>query len=731
MWFRMLGPLEVVADGRPIPLGGTKQRATLAYLLLNANRVVTTSELLNALWTEGDAPTTARKILQNSIWGLRRAFAAHQAGHLSETLVTKAPGYMIRLDPGQVDLHVFHRLVDEGRLALRSGSPDQASRTLREALDLWRGQALTDLAEAGFRWPQLAAAENTRLDALEDYAEAELLCGRHQSVLAALESVVESEPLRERMCGQLMLALYRCGRQADALDVYSRLRASLIDNLGLEPGRELQSLQQAILNHDSGLYPAGPAASAEGGEGVRGHGTAPTDRDPAEAAEPGEPGGPGGPEADLLVPVEQPTGVPTSAGLASPPQPSPPALPAHPTPSSLPPAGERRVVSVLLLRLDFGPAPADSAPDGTDHLRDGTADRVRSLVTAFDGVVIGSLGSTHLAVFDARDSGGNHAWSAVRAAMAIRDELHADDSSAPLPRPARMRGGPALHAAVASGEARLRYDGSGCTETGWTVDGDPLDESQFLLQHAGAGEILACGTTHRMTASAVHYDRAGDDTHAWRATEERTRFPGAQLGLADREVELDVLEALWHRVRHHGTPHVVTLFGGPDTGKSRLLEEFERRLLNQAIPPRFLSYSPPHQPPGQGWGIARSLRDRPEPPFVPHGTEAPMARLADLLDPGVSSGGPAEPRPLVIAIDDLHLTDESLLDYVGNVCAGAASGPVFFVTTARPELFRRRPDWGRGTSLVTALSLDPPALYRGNILRDARPGTPDAPGPVD
>ncbi|MFH8492129.1 BTAD domain-containing putative transcriptional regulator [Streptomyces longisporoflavus] len=642
--------------------------------------------------------------------------------------MTKTPGYMIQVDPEQVDLHVFHQQIDEGRAALHAGHPEKAARTLKGALDLWHGQALTDLAEAGIRWPQLTAAGNTRLDTVEDYFEAELQCGRHQSTLGALESMVESEPLRERMCGQLMLALYRCGRQADALDVYSRLRASLIDNLGLEPRRELQSLQQAILNHDTGLTLPGPAApaapavsvvsaaSAEGA-GVR------IDTGVAPIAADRDPGAPGASMPEPVCFMEQTTETPAPPQAATLSRPAPPAQPTPPSPPSPPSTasttytasttltGKRRVVSVLLLRLDFGPAPDDSPAGGTDDLRDDMADRVRSLVTAFDGMVIGSLGSTHLAVFDALDSGGNHAWSAVRAAMAIRDELHAQGSSAPFPRPAGEQHGPTLHAAVATGEARVRYGGHGGASAGWSADGEPLEESQFLLRHAEPGEVLVCGQTRQLTASAVYYDSAGDIAHAWKAKEERPRFPGAQLGPADREVELDVLHGLWHRVRHHGTPHVVTILGGPNTGKSQLLEEFERRILDQAIPPRFLSYSLPSH--GQ------------EPSYE---AESRMAELADLLDPQTSSGASTEPRPVVIAIDDLHLTDETLLDYVGNVCSGTASGPVFVVTTARPELFRRRPAWGGGMSLTTSLSLDPPALCLRNVLRDARLGTSDAPG---
>lgn len=717
MWFRMLGPLEVIKDGRCVALGGIKQRATLAYLLLNANRVVPTSELLNALWTEGDAPTTARKILQNSVWGLRRAFAAHdEAGHWPETLVTKNPGYMIRVDPEQVDLHVFHQRVDEGRAALHAGLPEKAARTLKGALDLWQGQALTDLVEAGIHWPQLSASGSTRLDTVEDYFEAELQCGRDQSTLGALESMVESEPLRERMCGQLMLALYRCGRQADALDVYSRLRASLIDNLGLEPRRELQSLQQAILNHDTRLTLSRPSASFESAGAVRAQESpAVPDREPADELRASLQDLSGLPEP--VHPLDQAPGTPAPPYDSSPRYDSaPPYGMAHlppPSPSTAPAAstGKRRVVSVLLLRLDFDPAPQGSPPGGTDDLRDDTADRVRSLVTAFDGMVIGSLGSTHLAVFDALDSGGNHAWSAVRAAMAIRDELHAQDAAAPSPRVAQEQHGPTLHAAVATGEARVRNGGSGGPAAGWSADGRPLEESQFLLRHAESGEVLVCGKTRQMTASAVYYDSAGDIPHVWKVKEERARFPGAQLGPADREVELDVLHGLWRRVRHHGTPHVVTILGGPNTGKSRLLEEFERRILDQAIPPRFLSYSLPCRPTGQSYG-----------------TETRMAELAGLLGQQVPSGGSAEPRPVVIAIDDLHLTDESLLNYVGNVYSGTLNGSVFVVATARPELFHRRPAWGGGMSLTTSLSLDPPALCLRNVLRDARLDTSDAPG---
>ncbi|WP_345047912.1 AfsR/SARP family transcriptional regulator [Streptomyces rameus] len=255
----MLGPLEVVSDGRVIDLGGSKQRATLGFLLLQPNRAVPVSSLLTALWDVGEAPVTARKILQNAVWGLRRTLTSEGAS-AGVALRTRPPGYALEVDPEHIDLHRFRRLVEEGRSLLGAGRRDEAARRLREALRLWRGTALSDLVEVGLDWRELTALQNIRLDVLEEYFEAELDCGRHYSVLPEIETVVQAEPLRERPCGQLMRALYRCGRQADALGVYSRLRASLARQLGLEPGRELRLLHQAILTHDPALEFTPPAS---------------------------------------------------------------------------------------------------------------------------------------------------------------------------------------------------------------------------------------------------------------------------------------------------------------------------------------------------------------------------------------------------------------------------------------------------------------------------------------
>ena len=245
--FSLLGPLTAAVDGTPIELGGQKRRALLAALLLKADEVVTRDDLIDALWGE-DPPDTARNTLQVYVSQLRKL--------LPEGLLETTPaGYRLAIDPGAVDLFEFERLTQAGRSALTIGDAAGAAETLRRALDLWRGSP-TDL-------PQLEALrlEELRLTALEDRTDAELALGRHVQLVGELERLVAEQPLRERVRGQLMLALYRSGRQADALAVYQRARRTLVEELGIEPGESLRKLERAILEQDPALN-VHPAATA-------------------------------------------------------------------------------------------------------------------------------------------------------------------------------------------------------------------------------------------------------------------------------------------------------------------------------------------------------------------------------------------------------------------------------------------------------------------------------------
>src|SRR5918996_908227 len=252
---RLLGPLEVSRQGRAVPIGGPKPRALLAALALDARRVVSVDGLLESLWP-GEPPETAAHAVQVYVSQLRKVLGP-------DTITTRPPGYVLELDPGGVDVHRFARLVGEGRETLGAGDPATASSTLREALALWRGPALADFTYEPFAQTEIARLEELRVVALEERIEADLALGRHTEVVSELEALVESQPLRERPRGQLMLALYRSGRQADALAAYREARETLVEELGIEPGPELRKLEGAILRQDEALLPpAGLAAPA-------------------------------------------------------------------------------------------------------------------------------------------------------------------------------------------------------------------------------------------------------------------------------------------------------------------------------------------------------------------------------------------------------------------------------------------------------------------------------------
>ncbi|MET7656911.1 MULTISPECIES: AfsR/SARP family transcriptional regulator [unclassified Streptomyces] len=251
MQFNLLGPLEVVAD-RALPLGGVVQRATLGYLLLNPNKVIATSRLIAALWGD-DAPMTSRKMVQNGVSGIRRLLVQAGAGSRGVGLVTAPHGYQLRVDVDSVDAFRFRQLAAAGRAELAAGFPDVAVDSLARALGLWRDSVLVDLAEVGIGWPSFAQLERERLTVYEDWAAAALELGRHRELVADLEQAAAASPTRERLCHQLMLALYRCGQQTEALAAYRRTRQALVDVHGLDPTRDLKELERAILNQEPRL----------------------------------------------------------------------------------------------------------------------------------------------------------------------------------------------------------------------------------------------------------------------------------------------------------------------------------------------------------------------------------------------------------------------------------------------------------------------------------------------
>jgi len=237
--FRILGPLEVVEQGHALPLGGARQRTLLALLLTRANEVVSADRLIDELWG-AQPPKTAANALQYHVSQLRKALAPHEA------IVTHEPGYLIRIGPGELDLLRFEALVEEAQQA----TPELAAQRLREALDLWRGPALADLANESFAQSEIPRLEELRLGALERRFEADLALGRYTELVAEVQALVREHPLRERLRAVLMQALYGSDRQAEALEIYRETRQLLVDELGIEPSPALQELEQAVLRQD-------------------------------------------------------------------------------------------------------------------------------------------------------------------------------------------------------------------------------------------------------------------------------------------------------------------------------------------------------------------------------------------------------------------------------------------------------------------------------------------------
>jgi WD40 repeat protein/DNA-binding SARP family transcriptional activator len=264
MRFLVLGPLEVIDDGgRPVPIAGAKERTILAQLIANADRVVPADDLIEALWGESP-PRTAERTLRSYVSRLRRFLESDRSAEgATEVIRSRGDGYELIADGHQIDALRFVELAGEGRRLLERGNDKEADLVLEEGLALWRGAAYQEYRYIGFGGSESDRLEELRRTAVEDRIDAQLAYGDPSSLVADLEGMVREEPLRERRWSQLMLALYRAGRQAEALQGFTRARAVLVDELGIEPGPDLQRLQAAILDHDPALdrdRPTSPAS---------------------------------------------------------------------------------------------------------------------------------------------------------------------------------------------------------------------------------------------------------------------------------------------------------------------------------------------------------------------------------------------------------------------------------------------------------------------------------------
>jgi predicted ATPase/DNA-binding SARP family transcriptional activator len=262
MSFRVLGSVEVWAGESRLPLVGRRQGALLAFFLINANRPVSADALIDAVW--GSERSGTDKRLQMAVGRLRKALAPLEDGG-DPVLRTVSGGYLFSVTSGELDAHVFEAGVREGRGAFEAGEAEQAVELLEGALGLWRGPALAEVRFEDFAQGEIRRLEELRQSAFETLIDAELQLGHHAAVIAQVEEELAGNPTRERLVGQLMVALYRCGRQADALEVYQRTRVHLDRELGLEPGEELTALQVRILEH---------APSLQAGRAWEGHGAA-------------------------------------------------------------------------------------------------------------------------------------------------------------------------------------------------------------------------------------------------------------------------------------------------------------------------------------------------------------------------------------------------------------------------------------------------------------------------
>ena len=542
MQFRVLGPLELIDVDRLTPLGPTREGALLAILLIHAGEVVSTGRLIEDLWG-GQAPAQASTTLASYIRDLRRLLEPdRRAGSASEVLVTRRPGYLLRVGPDCLDAWQFERLADEGRRALESTQPGMAAEALQTALGLWRGTPFGALSTESFALPEVTRLEEQRLSVLEVRVEADIALGRHCEVVAELEALVAEHPYRERLWEHLLLALYRSGRQAEALRAYACLRRRLAEELGIEPCRSLQMLEQAILLQKPELDRVAP------GERAR-----------LLAVDP---------EDSRLVP-----------GPASAEQDSHP----HQKTCVTEVAATKELLSFLSTDIEGSAALWEDQPGPMATAMTRHREIVDHVVTSSGGLLVKHRGEgdSALAMFKL-------ASDAVAAAARLARAF----SSEPWPAEVPLR----VRSAVNTGEAEVH---------GGNYYGSAVNRAAGLRSLALGGEVLLGESTAALVAETLppgttiadigpqelpylrrpqhvfelRLDEA-DDTHGPGDNEVEPSilsWTSSPRDLVGRVTELEALERAWLRTKS-GQHTLVSISGEPGIGKTRLAGEFARRV---------------------------------------------------------------------------------------------------------------------------------------------------------
>jgi DNA-binding SARP family transcriptional activator len=666
MEYRILGPLEVRHADRVIPLRGARQRELLAVLLLHANEIVSSDRLIDDLW-EGDPPPTATKMIQNGVSQLRKLLESEGAGAAGgeQRLVTRSPGYLLRIGPGELDSDRFERLAAEGRKELAEHAYAAAAERLHEALALWRGPALGDFSDSTFARADAARFEELRCGATEDRIDAELALGRHAAVVAELEALVAHNPLRERLRGQLMLALYRSGRQAEALRVYQETRDALVEELGLEPGPALQRLEKAVLTQDPALELGVEEVRRPSVEPAPVVLPAPETRKMVSvvSADILSLSGPHDPEAlrgPMARAVEAVTGVLERHGATTEPSTGGGVIGIFGVPTVNEDDALRAVRAAVEARSALGKLVSDLERDR------GITVALRAGVNTGE-VVVGNTVAHGLVAGDAVNV------AARLQQAAIPGEILVDEQTERLVRDA---------------VSVERVDPAALTALG--------QMSAWRLLEVSAG---APGYLRRMETPMI-----------------------------GRAEELTRLRQSFERTADERTVQLFTILGPPGIGKTRLAQELVGSLDGRAQVLRGHSLSYGEGITFWPLREVVSQVDGDDPQKALRGVlagEGDADTIVDRLLGAVGLAGTASSneetfwaarklfealareRPVVLVIDDVHWAEPTFLDLVEHVAEWSTDAPILLLCLGRPELLDARPRWAGGRANVSSALLEP------------------------